>query len=102
MSRNPIILDEWIPVVTPLGTGYAFMIETENHDNWYTVFMQDRSIVTLRQEKILTQKSYTHGRDMSDAEMRSAIEHFRERLRHGDDPRGESKGEGEGGLKIVR
>lgn len=100
--KSPILLDEWIPVETPLGTGYAFMIEIENHDNWYTCFMADRSIVTLRQEKLLTLPSYTHGRSMSDAEMRAAIARFTERLKHGDDPGGQGQGESKVRLEVVK
>lgn len=102
MTRQPIVLDEWIPVETPLGKGYAFMIETENHDNWYTVLLDSRAIVTLRQEKLLTQKSYSHGRSMLDSEMREIIQVFTERLRHGNDPRGQDQGDGQKGPRLVK
>lgn len=106
MSRAPIILDEWIPVETPLGRGYAFMIETENHDNWYTVLLDTRAIVTLRQEKLLTQRSYSHGRGMLDEEMRGAITAFTAALKedrlHGHDPRGQDQGDGQKGPRLVK
>lgn len=106
MKNAPIILDEWIPVETPLGKGYAFMIETENHDNWYTVLLDNRSIVTLRQERLLSQRSYSHGRSLYDEEMREIIKQFtaalKEGRRHGDDTRGQSEGNGQNGPRLVR
>lgn len=102
MSKQPIILDEWMPVETPLGKGYAFLIETTNHENWYTVMLDTRAIVTMKQDKLLMQKSYTHGRSMLDAEMRVAIAGFVERMRNGNDPGRQDQGAGQEGPRLVK
>jgi hypothetical protein len=101
MPRQPIILDEWIPVETELGKGYAFMIETENHDNWYTIILANRAIVTLPQEKFLVQKSYTHSRGTTKDDMVRAVAAITEKL-HGTDTRGQDQGDGKEGPRLVR
>lgn len=80
MPKPTIVLDEWLPVECAQGKGYAFLIETENHDNWYTIILDTRAIVTLPQEKILAQRSYSHGRSMSDDDIKKIISRFTESL----------------------
>lgn len=63
-------LNEIIPVDTPLGPGYAFLVETGAHDYWWTVALETGAIVTFTQDRIRIQKSYSHRRGISDDEMR--------------------------------
>jgi hypothetical protein len=100
MTKPVIVLDEWIPVETPQGKGYAFLIETENHDNWYTIILDSRAIVTLPQEKILAQRSYSHGRSMSDDDIKKIILRFTESLHA--NARGPSEGQGQSSPRIVK
>lgn len=99
--KQPLLLNEWIPIECELGKGYAFMIETENHDNWYTIILESQAIVTLQQERILVQKSYTHKRGLTSADMQAAIQHFRE-LRNGTNTRGQGQGDGQEGPRLVK
>ena len=66
-------LRELIPVETPLGRGYAIMVELCAHDNWWTVALQNGAIVTFAQDRIRICNSYTHGRGVSDRRMRRAV-----------------------------
>lgn len=68
-----IQLHELIPVVTPLGDGYAIIFETGEHDNYWTVALENGAIVTFPQNKIRVCRSYTHGRGISDEEMKEII-----------------------------
>ena len=63
-----------IPVETPLGRGYAILIESEPHDQWWTVVLDSGAVVTFPQERIRVQRSYTLGRGIDDAEMTEIIE----------------------------
>lgn len=101
MPRQPIILAEWIPVETELGKGYAFMIETENHDNWYTCILDNQCIVTVQQEKLVVQRSYSHQRSLAAAELKTLMNRFVEKL-HGPDTRGQGKGDGQEGPRLVK
>lgn len=64
-----------ISVSTPLGDGEAILIECENHDNFWTVILDNGAIVTFRQEKIRAGRSYTYGRGINDQEMIKIIKH---------------------------
>lgn len=90
-----IVLDQWLPVETPVGKGYAFIIELEQADNWYTIALDSQAIVTLPQEKVLMRKDYTHGRGMSAPDMLGAVQRFKDKL-HGDDPRRQGEGPAKG------
>jgi len=68
-----IQLNEMIPVITPLGDGYAIIFETGEHDNYWTVILETGAIVSFRQEKIRVSRSYTHNRGITDNEMREII-----------------------------
>ena len=64
-----IQLTELIPVDTPLGEGYAIMVDSEAHDNYWTVVFGSGALVTFRQEEIKLSVSYTYGRGISDQQM---------------------------------
>ena len=70
---NTIQLNELIPVKTSLGDGYAIIFETGEHDNYWTVALESGAIVTFRQEEIKISRSYTHGRGISNEEMKEII-----------------------------
>ena len=56
---NTIQLNEAISVETPLGRGYAILIETGVDDYWWTVALGTGAIVTFSQDKIRMAKSYS-------------------------------------------
>lgn len=91
-----VVLEDWLPVECAQGRGYVFAIEFEKADNWYTILLQNRAIVTLPQEKVLTLPSYSHGRDISDDAMKAAVKKFAEKLRgdHPGRPSEEARGQG--------
>lgn len=65
-----IQLTEMIPVETPLGKGYAIIFEGGEHDNYWTVALNDScALVTFCQNKIRISRSYTQGRMISDEQM---------------------------------
>lgn len=70
------VLPELIPLDTPQGRGYAFLVETGEHDNRYTVILENRAIVTFTQDRVLACRNYSQRRGITDAEMREAIANF--------------------------
>ena len=65
---------EPIPVLTPLGTGRALLIERTPHDYWWTVALDDtQALVTFCQSKIRIARNYTHERGITDKEMLKII-----------------------------
>ena len=62
-----------IPVVTPLGDGYAVIFESCEHDNYWTVALHNQAFVTFTQDKIRICKSYTHRRGITDSQMRGIL-----------------------------
>ena len=68
-----IQLEELIPVETPLGDGYAIMVDSEAQDNYWTVALESGALVTFRQEQIRVSASYTYGRGITDRRMREKI-----------------------------
>lgn len=74
MSGVPVQLPEHIPVHTPVGDGYAIFIQFMEFDYWWTVALDNGAVVTLPQHKIRVWRDYTHGRGISDEEMRKIIE----------------------------
>lgn len=68
-----IEFEELIPVETPLGSGYAMLFESGEHDNYWTVILENGALVTFTQNKIRVSRSYTHGRGIDDKEMREIV-----------------------------
>lgn len=66
-------LPEVIPVETPLGDGYAFMVETGAHDYYWTCALENGAIVTYTQDRIRIANSYTHRRGITDEQMKEII-----------------------------
>ena len=66
-------LSELIPVKTLLGDGHAIIFEAGEHDNYWTVALNNGAIVTFKQDKIRMCRSYTHDRGISDIEMKEII-----------------------------
>lgn len=66
-------LTELIPVKTPLGEGYAILFETGEHDNYWTVALENGAIVTFTQDRIRICNSYTHRRGISDERMKVIV-----------------------------
>ncbi len=65
--------EELIPVSTPLGSGYAMFVEPGEYDTYWTVVLDNQAVVTFTQEQIRISRSYTHGRGISDGQMRKII-----------------------------
>lgn len=67
-------LTNLLEVDTPLGRGIAFLIESADHDYFWTVILEEtRAIVTFRQNQLLAVRNYTMGWGMSDTDMREII-----------------------------
>jgi hypothetical protein len=64
---------ELIPVKTPLGSGYAMLLEPGEFDTYWTVVLDNQAVVTFTQEQIRISRSYTHGRGISDVQMKQII-----------------------------
>jgi hypothetical protein len=69
-----IQLTELISVETKLGHGYAVIFETGEHDNYWTVALDNGALVTFTQDQIKISRSYTHGRGISHQEMKKIID----------------------------
>lgn len=65
-----IQLNDLIPVTTPLGKGYAILVESLGHDYWWTVALASGAIVTFTQDRIRIANSYSHRRGINDRAMR--------------------------------
>ena len=76
-----IQLSETLSVETPLGHGRALIFESGEDDNYWTVALDDGAIVTFRQKEVRMARSYTHGRGISDEEMREIIRRCRPKYR---------------------
>ena len=66
-------LHDLIPMDTPLGQGHAIMVETNAHDQYWTVALENGALVTFPQHKIRICRSYTHERGITDTEMKDII-----------------------------
>mgnify|MGYP000567710219 FL=1 len=66
-------LEELISVETPLGHGYAIIFESGEHDNYWTVALDNGALVTFTQDRVKISRDYTHGRGISDAEMKEIV-----------------------------
>jgi hypothetical protein len=64
---------EPIEVDTPLGRGRALLIERTQHDYWWTVALQNGAVVTFVQSQIKLTRSYTHGRGVTHAQMKTMV-----------------------------
>ena len=62
-------LTEIIPVETPLGDGYAILVESGAHDMYWTVALENKALVTFTQDRIRIANSYTHRRGINDERM---------------------------------
>lgn len=62
-------LREPLPVITPVGRGYALLVETGWHDAYWTVILSTGAMVTFTQDRIRAARSYTHRRGIGDREM---------------------------------
>lgn len=69
----PLQLREMISVETPLGHGYAIIFETGEHDNYWTVALDNGALVTFTQDRIKVSRDYTHGRGISDDQMKEIV-----------------------------
>lgn len=67
-------LPEPFQVKTPLGSGYAIMIEARAHDNMWTVILDNGAIVTFTQDRIQATSSYTHRRGIDDETMKIILD----------------------------
>lgn len=67
------ILNEHMPVTTPLGDGYAILIEATAHDYYWTVALESGALVSFTQDKIRIANSYTYHRGISDERMREIV-----------------------------
>lgn len=70
---SAIQLSEMISVETELGHGYAMIFETGEHDNHWTVALDNGAIVTFRQDQVRVSRDYTHGRGISGRQMKQLI-----------------------------
>ena len=68
-----IQLHEVIPVKTPLGEGYAILVETGQQDQYWTVALETGALVTFRQDQIRIADSYTHSRGIDDKKMHKIV-----------------------------
>jgi hypothetical protein len=68
-----IQLSELIPMKTPLGDGYAIVMESGQHDNYWTIALENGALVTFRQQEIRIARSYTHGRGLKHTDMRRVV-----------------------------
>jgi hypothetical protein len=66
-------LTELIPVETPLGDGYAILIESGGHDIYWTVALHNKALVTFTQDRIRICSSYTHRRGIDDERMKLIV-----------------------------
>lgn len=66
-------LTEIIPVETPLGDGYAILVEYGANDYYWTVALENKAIVTFTQDRIRIANSYTHRRGIDDERMKKII-----------------------------
>lgn len=78
---------ELIPVKTPLGSGYAMFIEPGEYDTYWSVVLDNQAVVTFTQEQIRISRSYTHGRGISDRQMKQIIAPLKTIRRNQNGPR---------------
>lgn len=65
---DPFLVD------TPLGRGFAIVLETDHHDYWWTVELQNSgALVTFQQREIKIARNYTLGSRMTTTEMKKIL-----------------------------
>lgn len=68
-------LESLLEVETPLGRGKAFLIESSDHDYFWTVVLDDScAIITFRQHQLKVVRNYSYGWGITDTEMGEIIE----------------------------
>ena len=65
-------LSDPVEVDTPLGRGYAIILESDSHDYYWTVEFSSCALVTFPQAKIKVVRSYARG-GVSDDKMREIV-----------------------------
>lgn len=65
-----IQLEDPIEVNTPVGHGFAVVLEADALDHWWTVILDSGAFVTMKQNKLRAIRSYTHGRGVTHEEMK--------------------------------
>lgn len=69
-----IQLKDLIPMTTPLGPGWAIILEARAHDYFWTVALDETgALVTFTQDQVRIANSYTHHRGIDHARMREII-----------------------------
>lgn len=66
-------LTEMISMETPLGHGYAILVEAGEQDQYWTVALDNGALVTLPQNKVRVSRDYTRGRGITDKQMKEII-----------------------------
>ena len=66
-------LKQLIPMITPLGDGYAVLVEINAHDAYWTVALETGALVTFTQDRVRIANSYTHYRGIDDARMKDIV-----------------------------
>ncbi len=67
-------LTNTLEVETPLGRGKAILIESSDHDYFWTVILNDScALVTFRQHQIKATRNYSMGWGMSDDDMKGVL-----------------------------
>ncbi len=68
-----IQLSEGIPVETPLGSGTAIIFEGGEHDNAWTVVLENGAFVTFPQRELRASRSYYPNVNMTIEQMKEII-----------------------------
>jgi hypothetical protein len=61
-------------VGTPLGRGRVLFVTCWAHDNEWTIALVNSAVVTFTQDRIRMGRSYTHGRGISDKQMKTYVD----------------------------
>lgn len=66
------------PVTTPVGNGYAILVESDAHDMWWTVILDNGAIVTILNNRVKARPSWSHGRGITDPQFRDILDGARQ------------------------
>ena len=66
-------LPEPFEVETPLGHGWAILLEATAHEYFWTVALDGGALVTFTQDRVRICESYTHKRGVPDARMKKIV-----------------------------
>lgn len=73
-------LQNLLEVETPLGRGKAFLIESADHDYFWTVILDENcAIVTFRQNQLKAIRNYSMGWGFTDADMLRVLKMWMEK-----------------------